>query len=336
LKLTKNNIVIILFIITLFSLIAYLLIGSDIEEPDHIEPIVLSGEDVNSIFNSSLSGFGIRKEWVNEIKRKKEDSLFAAYSVTVPSDLPITILIREISNSYPDSSVRIVSVEEKINGRSKLDIYSGDYKKLSVNFEYNKNLARAAGQVGVIVENISSLNDEDLKDIFNTPEIFAALLTPSSKSKGVAQQILYSKKEYGVLLDDQISEIEFKLSDNYSEARLKSSFRTILGAFDKAIFFVADDESKLYNSSIFPFVRKEIEKRKIPLILKSSFEKVEGFNQEEFLLNFKSTVAGSAEVKGKLILVSAENYKELWTEIINFRKVGYKFINPSQLKPLYL
>ena len=50
--------------------------------------------------------------------------------------------------------MKIISKEEKINGKSQLYIYSKNNLKLAALFEYNKEMRRKAGFVGILVSGL--------------------------------------------------------------------------------------------------------------------------------------------------------------------------------------
>ena len=100
--------------------------------------------------------------------------------------------------------------------------------------------------------------------------MFGYYVIPSKESAEFVKKHLKLKKEYVVLLNDDIDELKYKLKNDYSEARLKSSIRSIIGSFPNAAFILVDDNSNLFKSSIFNFVANEFEKRNIKLIKKSS------------------------------------------------------------------
>ncbi len=195
-------------------------------------------------FLSSISNFGLKKEWIVQTKFKdeknsqtKHDSVVYSYRISVPQDLPIPVILSEINSELKNENVKVVSKEEKINGKTILFIYSKNNLKLSATFEYNKEMRQKAGYVGIIVSGLENLNDDNATQILNFPELFGYYVIPSKESEEFVKKHLKFKKEYIVLLNDDIDELKYKLEDNYSEPRLKGSIRSIIGVISKSIIY---------------------------------------------------------------------------------------------------
>src|SRR5690606_7539279 len=143
-----------------------------------------------------------------------------------------------------------------------------------------------------------------------------------------AKRAVEMRKEYVVELNDEITELDFKLSPSYSEKRLKLSIRSILGAFGKAIFILIDEKSNLYNSSAYQLIKSEFEKRKIKIFPRSTFYLITGEDANQSAEKF---LKGIKHKESRAAVISASNHMEIKDVIRNFRKVGYKFINPSNV-----
>ncbi|NNG27278.1 MAG: hypothetical protein HKM87_07105, partial [Ignavibacteriaceae bacterium] len=137
--------------------------------------------------------------------------------------------------------------------------------------------------------------------------------------------------EFALLLDDEIDHLEFKLSESYPNSRILNSIKTIIGSFSNAIYFVFDDESELFRSKVCPVISAELEKRKIKLLLKSEFYQLENNEQKDINTRFDSLLKNLGEEK-LFILSSVEEFRLLLPEMASYRKVGFKFINPSLIE----
>ncbi len=302
------------------------------------EKAEVSSKIIKDKFLSSVNSFGLKKEWIVQTKykedknsRKKQDSVVYSYKISVPQDLPIPVILNEINSALKNENVKVISKEEKINGKSLLSIYSKNNLKLAATFVYIDEMRRKAGFVGIIISGLENINDNETTQILNFPEQFGYLITPSKESEEFVKKHVKTKKEYILLLNDDIDELKYKLEENYSEARLKGSIRSIIGSFPKAAFMLVDDNSNLFKSSIFNFISNEIEKRKIKLIKKSSLLDITGESQKQMQSTFSNLVKSSNENWGKVIIVPAANFSLIEEEIIKLRKIGFKFINPSRV-----
>ena len=302
------------------------------------EKAEVSSKLIKEKFLSSVNSFGLKKEWVVQTKyrgkkrtQKKQDSVIYSYKISVPQDLPIPVILNEINSELKNENVKVISKEEKINGKSLLSIYSKNNLKLTASFTYIDEMRRKAGYVGIIVSGLENLNKDEIAKVLNFPELFGYYVVPSKESEEFVKKHLKSKKEYIVTLNDNIGELKYRLEENYSEPRLKGSIRSIIGSFPKASFILIDDNSNLYKSSVFNFIANEFEKRKIKLIKKSSLLDITDESKNQMQSNFSNLVKSSNENWGKVIIVPADNFSLIEEEIIKLRKIGYRFINPSQI-----
>lgn len=323
----KKNIASVLFAAAIIVLLANIIFGNFIEDENFTEePVELSEVEIDKKFKEALYHFGIKEDW---IKENKKGSAKINYAVTIPGDLPVTLILNEIFNAYQPGSADFISREKVINGKSFLEIHSGGEAKLSAEFSYNKNLVRKAGSAAFILEDIMDLNEERLSGILSTTEAFAAVVTPSAKAKILSRKISAGSKEYIVFIGDNITEINYKISDKYSVPRLKNSVRAIVGDFSSALFFMYDEGSSLYESTAFNFVREQLNKRNIRMVPQKSLTRLEGDERDELINEFRSRMFSAKEEEPVLFLISAEDFLKLGEEIVKFRKIGYKFINPS-------
>ena len=325
----KRRTVYILFVVAILLLASNLLLNKLLPEtnPKH-EAFILSGSEINNRFLQAVNNFGLEENWI--VVRKlsnKPDSLFSSYKIKLPPDLPIPVLIREIQTELSSDSVEIKSIEKKMGGRTKLKIYSGGFLKLTSEIDYDKKFVRKRGSVGFFIEDIS-FDDQEDSLLFDVPESFAVLLTPSKENKKHSKFILNKSKEFALLLDDEIDDLEFKLSEGHSNNRILNSVKSIIGSFSRAIFFVIDDESELFRSEVFPVISAELEKRNIKLLHKSTFYQLENNEETDLIDSFDSLIKQLVQEK-LIILTNVEEFRLLLPEIARYRKVGFKFINPS-------
>ncbi len=328
----KRRAVYILFVVAILLLASNLFLNKLLPESNlKHEAFILSGLEINDSFLQAVNNFGLKEDWivVRELSNKP-DSLFSSYRIKLPPDLPIPVLISEIQSELSSDSVEIKSIEKKMGGRTKLEIYSDGFLKLTSEIDYDKKLLRKRGSVGFLIKDIS-FDDQNDSLLFDVPESFAVLLTPSKENKKHSKFILIKNKEFAILLHDEIDDLEFKLSEGFSSNRISNSVKSIVGSFSKAVFFVIDDGSELFRSEVFPVISAELEKQNIRLLLKSAFYQLENDEETDLINSFDSLIIQLAEEK-LIILSNVEEFRLLLPEIARYRKVGFKFINPSLIE----
>ena len=283
-----------------------------------------SGE-IDSLFLLSLHSFGLLDDWIKKNESSKVEYL---YKVKIPNDLSIPVILAEINSNFWESGVQINSVEKIFSGRTILEIKLEDEIKLSAIFDYDKKISRTTGTAAFILENfeLSSIEDSLLLEI---PEPFSPLLIPSTENLSLSQFVIYKQKTYSILLNDDIPELKYKLKGSYSENRLKGSLLSIINDFSSATYFFIDDESDLFNSSVFSYLKSELVKRKIKIVKLNHLQRLNVSDIKGLISSFDNFMKNTGEGGSITFLISAENFKKLLPEIKRYRKVGYKFVHPS-------
>lgn len=317
-------------------LIAVFLLALDFTLPSLLDPqerkiaVILSDEDLESFFFEALRDVGMQDNWISPLTRRGKQAAenYPAYKVDVPKDLPIPVILNEIFIKFRGYNVNVLSEELSAGGRSSLKILSGGETKIHAELNYKDQIRRKASNIGLALYDIDEVGKNDSL-ILTLPESFAVILIPSKTAVEYKRRLQNFRKEYVLLIGDDTKDLEYKLSPGYSTNRLKSSIRSIIGSFSDAVFFIIDDNSKLFNSTVFQLVKSEFEKNNIKLINKSSIERASAEPGEDGMNNFSTSVINTGDGITKLLLINASEFIDLRADMIKLRKIGYKFINPS-------
>ncbi len=329
-NLNKKSVLLILFGAALVLLIANLVLNIIENENNSIyNKTELSSSEIDSLFRFSMHSLGLLDDW---IKESRSSTVGNSYKVKIPRDLSIPIILAEINSIFWESGVTINSMEKIFSGRTILEIKSEDEIKLRADFDYDKNIFRSAGMVAFILENfeLSSFEDSLLLEI---PEPFSLLLLPSTENLLLSKFIFDKQKTYSLLLNDDIPELKYKLKDGYSKNRLKGPLLSIINDFSSATYFFIDDQSDLFNSLIFSYLRDELVKRKIKIVKLSYLEKLDFSETDLLISSFDTFMKNTEEGESITFLISADNFRNLLPEIKSYRKVGYKIVHPSETIP---
>jgi len=329
----KKNTAYVLFIIVLILIISDLLVKKIfLEDPEVQTTTVLSPIDIDKNFYELLKNFGIDDKLIKRKAPRSKDSRHQqfSYTVTVPSDLPIPVILDDVYTEFSMNGFDISSEEKESGGKSIIKVSANDKLIISAEFKYSDKIFRKKGRVGIV---ISQFRVDALQDslFFDIPESFCILLQPSKYNSKVANFVSRKNKEYAVLINDNGDELEFKLKGNYSAQRIKNIVRTIVGSFSSAVFFVVDDASDFFDSPGYKIVVSEIQKRKIKIVKLSSFMNL---SREELIgvsESFKNIIEELAADDQKIILVTRDGFDALLPSIALFRKSGIKFVNPSAI-----
>mgnify|MGYP003492492122 FL=1 len=328
-----KNIALILFGVVVILLVANIVIIKYVtndEQPKNRES--LSGIEIDKSFHSALKNYGFSDSWISKkkIKNISGDSLFSSYSVKVPKDVSIQLLLLELNNILWEYEINLDAEEIVAGKKTLLQISSENKLKLAAEFFYDEKIIRQFGTVSFLVSDLPLQDEEMLNKVLNIPELFYTVLTPKDESKKRLSQLSKAGKRYALLLDDNITELNFKLSSNYSDDKIKKSIKEIVGTFYNAVFFIIDDRSDLFESEKFPLIQSELLKRGIKLTQSSKLETLTSskVNAEDKFQDFMLTVKKNDE---KVLVVSANDYLTISELIPSYRKIGYKFIYPGDI-----
>jgi hypothetical protein len=330
-------------VIALFSLVIFLLLLDIVlskiykHSGNQIEKIELFSGEIKDIFISGVHNCGIRNDWIGEDNYdvKMGDSLKFSYKVKVPKDLPIALLLNEISNSFQPGEIISTSRETKSNGTTNMFLSSGGFDKLKAEFIYDPEIRRTSFSFGFLVYGLTSLDPVIQDQLIKIPELFTAVLIPSKESLEISKKLKTNDKNYAVILNNDIIDLDYKLVSSYSIERLKLSIRSILGNFSNAVAYLVNGNSGFIAESKFPFISKEFEKRNVRFIDINKFDMIEE-KGNPMDISFEQIMNRAKENETDLIFISADNYLKLKPLILKYKKVGYKFINPSVVLSEYL
>jgi hypothetical protein len=330
-------------VIALFSLVMLLLISDIVitkifklsgNKNDKIE---LNSGDIKDRFIDGVHSCGIRNDWIDINKNdiKIGDSLRFSYKVKVPKDLPIALLLNEISNSFHPGEVLSVSREIKSTGTTNMFLSSGGFDKLKAEFIYDPSISRTSFSFGFLVYGITKLDQAAQDQLIKVPESFTTVLLPSKESLEISKKIKSNEKNFAVILNNEINDLDYKLSSNYSVDRLKLSVRSILGDFSNSVAYLYNSSTGFNSESKYPFISKEFEKRNVRFIDINKFDLIEE-KGNPLDISFGQIMEGAKDNKVELIYISAENYLKLKPLILKYKKIGYKFVNPIVVMHEYI
>jgi len=282
---------------------------------------------IHESFLTSIKSFGLEDEWIKAktVKEKNSKNEFIKYSVFVPRDLTIPEILLDVYQTFKDDSVNIETSEIKAGGKSFLNIQMHDKTILQAEFDYKKNLSRSRGSIAFLITGIEPGNTDDSL-LIESPGKYCVLLKPSEEDMDYLNYLNTNRKDFAILLDDEINEQNYRLGASYTQKRLLGSIKSLTTDFSKAVFFVIDVESDLFKSENYNYLHEQITKRNIKLIRMSEFTSLNDpdKNIEE---QFKDQVKLLKKDRAKLFLLGKDEYNSLQEEIYSFEKSGMHIIN---------
>jgi len=229
-----------------------------------------------------------------------------------------------------DFDVELKSEEKTKEKKVLLLINSDNQLKLAAEFSYNNEIRREYGAISFLVNGITPDDIEKYNELLRTPELFYAVLIPESKSKSLLNDLNKFERRFAILLDDNIIEFDYKLSPSISEERTLLSLKNIISSFYSAAFFIVDVNSDLFESKNYTLIKEALKKRNIKIVESDRFDwlKINSLNPESSFGDFIKRVS---KVDEKVVLITAEDFLLISKLIPEYRKIGYRFIQPGEL-----
>lgn len=323
--LTRKNFIYIFIVVSLLLIMLNISLDFTSKKEKTVVVYVLSQKEIESKFANALSEFGIPNSWIKKVfsKKKLSDSLNYVFNVSIPKDVTIATLIKEINSQFDIDEVNVVAREERNYGSSVLKIYSDSILKLQANLNYSKKVKRGFAEYSFLVYRSflgDKSNEKKWKHIFFD---FTYLIVPSQVTKESVKEL---KENYAVLLNNSINETEFALKENYSKQKLVNNIQSILINFGKERAYIIDKNSVLYNSKIYNMIRDEFNSRGIKLhsLQEVQFLKGESFKQLISLFDFYTTSLKGK--RGKTFVINANDFLNLQPQIAKQVKRGDKVV----------
>lgn len=326
-KLKSNNLLFILFTLSIFLLVSHLVLT--LIYPEHDEQIIsaLSNQEIEKIFLESLSSFAIRDEWIKPVKNKTE---IPAYKINVPSDLPMTQILFELTKQFNDYNLSVTADEMKINGKTQMQISSVDDVKLKADFIYNSGIQRTESKSSIFIFGRENKGAEYDSLMYLLSREISSLLIPSKSNAAYSKWLLENGFDYAVMLNNDVVDLEFKIGNDFSETRLKLIVQNLVVSFPRALFYVVDKKSNLFSSPRYLFIKNEFDRRKIRFFTTDSLKILDG-DRTNLSERFNTAVKNFQQGKMYWLALSYDAFLILNDDIRKLVKVGYKFVKPSQL-----
>lgn len=293
----------------------------------------LTGRQIDSIFIDVLDQYGIEFGWIStkKINVVDEDSISQQYIVKLPSDLPIPLIIRDVHQIIENDITGFVSEEKKMFGTTEIRIYTNELLKLQATLIPDKETIRERNNLSFVISDAIYLGSNDYNELLAVPYKISLMITPSESGAERADSISAYSKEFTLLLNDENQEKMFKLEKGDHKTLLLNSINNLKKNFVNANTFVIDENSQLYRSAIYNFVRDEFKKRGIKLVPLSEFIFLEANNDSELISKFKFHCMDESSRNQKIFYTSFDNFIRIRNELELFRKKGFKIIPLSQL-----
>jgi hypothetical protein len=292
----------------------------------------LTTRQIDSIFVDVLDQYGIESKWIStkQVKIKDEDSLKKQFTVNLPADLPIPLIIRDINKVIENDITGFVSEEKKIFGTTEIRIYTNELLKLKATLVSDPQTIRERNNITFVITDAANLKQSDFSKFLSLPYSLCLTVIPSESASFQVDSIKKYSKEYIVLLNNEMTGKKYKLESRDQKTLIRNSISNILKDFKEAKLLTVDETSRLFNSVIYNFVRDEFKKRNKELVPLSQFIFLSANNESELISKFKFHCMDGSSGNQKTFLISYENFLKIRPELELFKKKGHRILPISQ------
>jgi len=339
--LNKKITVILLFSLAFFLMLANLVITTKEEEAGENKNLFnsaasLTGAEAKEIFTNVLKEFDV-DTLVVKMKTKKKS--YYSVRVKLPSDLPVPLIIKELYSRFEKSDVVIIAGDSLIkHPRDKknepvtyLTLKGSKTGLMEVIFQNDMGLIREKGELAFYINNFSALSHAEFQYLLTYPENLGFELLPTKEAKDTKEIISENRKESGIILSDEISDIDYKVDSKYSKKRLLMSVKLLIGAFPEYNYFLIDKDAEIYNSTAFPYLESEFNKRDYRIIPTYKFDYIDGESEEVILHKFNSISGKTLKGDNVIISISYDNFIVIQDAIKGLKKKGVRIVPPSKI-----
>ncbi|MDQ7817117.1 MAG: hypothetical protein RDU14_08855 [Melioribacteraceae bacterium] len=302
------------------------------DKPENSGLNELTTYQIDSVFIDVLGQYGIESKWISTkpIKVKDEDSIKKQFTVKLPADLPIPLIIRDVNKSIANDITGFVSQEKKIFGNTEIRVYTNELLKLQAILIPDPQTIRERNNLTFIFSDISDLGQSDFNQFLSLSYKLCAAMVPNEATSVQADSLKKYSKEFVVLLNDNLTDKKYKLETRDQKALIRNSIGNIIRDFREAKLFVIDERGKLYNSVIYNYVRDEFKKRNRELVPLSEFILLEAVNENELVSKFKFHSMDGSGSNQKTFLLAYNSFVKIRPELELFKKKGHRILPISQ------
>jgi hypothetical protein len=288
----------------------------------------LSVAQIEKVFFKVLDEYGIESSWISTQKYKAAayDSVKQQYFVKLPEDLPIPLIIKEINKVIEKDITGFVSEEKKMYGTTEISIYTNEVLKLKATLMPDKENVRNRSQLAFIISDAQDLNEKEFKQFLEIYFPVTALVIPDKNNFPMIDTLKNLTKDYAVVINNDIDDNEMKLKPEYSKPLLHGSILNIINKFQANKAYFIDDNSKIFNSAIFNYVRKDFRDQGVILHQRSDLIDLDISDDTELRQKFVKLCNDALSDKQKIILIPFEKFLKLTDLIEVNKKKGNKIV----------
>ena len=292
----------------------------------------LSVSQIETVFFTVLDDYGIETKWITRKKYKSADydSVKKEYIVKIPADMPVPLIIKNINKVIEKDITGFVSEEKKIFGTTEIRIYTNEVMKLKATLIPDKDIIRKRNELSFVIRDAFDLRENNFNNFLSIHHPLSCTVVPGHDLIIKADSLKDYTKEYAIFLNNDISDPKMKLKSDYQKELLRGSMQNIVSSFRDAKAYLIDENSTLYRSAIYNYVRDDFKRQNIYLHPRSELIELDTQENSELISKFKFYCEDTTGVHQKIFFSSFDNFLKIQNEIEKIKKKGNKIIPLSK------
>jgi hypothetical protein len=206
-----------------------------------------------------------------------------------------------------------------------MELNSAGETVLSAEFIYDKNIKRKISTLAFILLNINRLNENEISGLLALTDNYTVALDPSTKNRDMSYLLKGKGKEYSLIINNNISELKYRLDDKFSDKKLTITIESITAHFPEAVYFILDDIPVIYSQRVDDLLHKEFDKRKMKYKYLKEFKQIRNISSPE---EFREYINVHGD---QVFTIDASEFLKYKDELKTLRKRGIKVSNLSAL-----
>ncbi len=289
---------------------------------------------IEGVFLKVLDDYGIKEDWIKTsvYSNKEHDSLSHQYTVKVPAEIPIPLIIREMNSNFVHTDLKLISEEKKNYGNTLVKIYADNYLKLLTFFKIDNKIKRDSNAILIFVDITDGVDQQDFSELLFAPIPLTLLFHPSTENEILLDKISKHKKEFAVSIDDEVDDRKFALKEKENKQQLTKAIKALVYTFRDSEMFFVNNKSDLYKSTFYNFIKDEFHKKNIFLKKRSKLIQLRGESESDLRSLFKFYCQSITSGEVKWFIINAEDFFVIQDQLILFKQKGNQLIFASEME----
>jgi hypothetical protein len=317
-----------------FSLITIIVIDQKIKAPSASarseETPIYTIAQTDSIVKTIFKKFAIPDSLCLAKKNKTVNKIpyYKNYSVTIPADLPIPVVLADIYRSFSFSNINITSIETRMNWANYIILDANDGNKIYYDLRRSETLHRSATEIVIVINDITALDEKTRSIWLEEDNLACYIFSPSRENIRIARLLDDNDREYMLKLDEKTEDPEFKLKSGFKPARLQQSLDAIIRSFSQCEKFIVTESA--WHSGFATQIGADLKANAKEVIPDENHLLAPQFTTAQDAESFLDRICSDKAKSGIILETNHENYQMMRNGLETIQNRGVRIISLSQ------